>query len=79
MGVASEPGEPDDIGLGTPGLPAGSEGVPHEALGTGADCAVVPGLALRVLATGVLTRRPAVVVETSLVKATFTVVDTLSS
>merc|ERR1719468_1107944 len=49
------------------------------ARGAGADGAVIPGLTLSVLTTGVLTRRPAVKIKTGAVQRTLTVVDTLSS
>ena len=52
--VSSEPRESHHVGLAAPGGPAGGQRVADEARGTGADGAVVPGLALGVLAAGVL-------------------------
>ena len=75
--TASEPGESHHIVL-SPGLSAGSQRVPDEARGTGADGPVVPGLTLGVLTTGVLTGRPTVVVEAGPVQGTLAVVDTFS-
>ena len=75
--TASEPGESHHIVL-SPGLSAGSQRVPDEARGTGADGHVVPGLTLGVLTTGVLTGRPTVVVEAGPVQGTLAVVDTFS-
>ena len=75
--TASEPGESHHIVL-SPGLSAGSQRVPDEARGTGADGHVVPGLTLGVLTTGVLTGRPTVVVEAGSVQGTLAVVDTFS-
>ena len=46
--------------------------------GAGADGAVISGLALSVLTTGVLTGRPAVKIKTGAVQRTLTVVDALS-
>ena len=72
--TASEPGGSHHIVLS----PAGSQRVPEEARGTGADGHVVPGLTLGVLTTGVLTGRPTVVVEAGPVQGTLAVVDTFS-
>ena len=74
--TASEPGEAHDVVL-SPGLPAGSQGVPDKARGTGADGPVVPGLTLGVLTAGILTGGPAVVVEAGSVQRTLAVVDAL--
>ena len=46
--------------------------------GARADGAVVPGLTLGVLATGILTWRPAVEIKTGAVQRTLAVIDTLS-
>ena len=48
------------------------------ARGTRADSAVIPGLALGILTTRVLTRGPAIKIETGPVQRTLAVIDTLS-
>lgn len=73
-----EPGEPDDVALLPPAEPAGGQGVAHVARGAGADGAVIPGLTLSILTTGVLTRGPAVEIETGAIQRTLAVINTLS-
>ena len=73
-----EPGEADDVSLLPPAEPAGGQGITHVTRGAGADGAVVPGLALGVLTTGILTWRPAVEIKTGAVQGTLAVIDALA-
>jgi len=74
-----EPRETNNISLGSSGLSACGERVPYKPCRTGADSPVIPCLALSILPTGILTRRPAVVVKTCAVQWALAVIDTLPS
>lgn len=76
--VPSEPGEPDNVCLLSPGLSAGCEWVSDEPGWAGADSSVISSLTFSILPAGPVTGRSAVIVVAGSVQGTFTVVYTFS-
>jgi len=74
-----EPREANNISLCSSGLSAGSERVSNKPSRTGADSSMIACLTLRILSTGILTRRSAVIVKTCTVQWTLAIIDTLPS